>query len=182
MRAAKINGLSISKPSGSNMEQIAPGNQTLDSEKSGVSKRRIVAQSIVACVLFLAFTTAHALEATEICTGPSPSAWELLSAPPPESEQMLAITLKAGPMQSAGKLAQEAWFQSKSGSFRFCRYQTPTDRCFAIADYFDFQLRGGRWYVATAGRTSNCPHPQNAGSRLTKTLPLARRGIMPTTP
>jgi hypothetical protein len=168
MRAAKINGLSISKPSGSNMEQIAPSNQPLDAEKSGVSKRRIVAQSIVACVLFLAFTTAHALEATEICTGPSPSAWELLSAPPPESEQMLAITLKAGPMQSAGKLAQEAWFQSKSGSFRFCRYQTPTDRCFAIADYFDFQLRGGRWYVATAGRTSNCPHPRKCWQSLNK--------------
>ena len=73
---------------------------------------------------------------------------------------MLAITLKAGPMQSADKSAQEAWFQSTSGSFRFCRYQAPTDRCFAIADYVDFQLRGGSWYVATAGRTRNCPHPQ----------------------
>ncbi len=74
---------------------------------------------------------------------------------------MLAITLNHGPRQSGETSSQkEAWFQSNSGAFRFCRYQGPTDRCYAIADYMDFQLRGARWYVAKAGGTSNCPYPQ----------------------
>src|SRR5271168_3598748 len=117
---------------------------------------------IVGCVLFFAFTRVHALEATDVCTGPLPNDWERLSAPPPDSEQMLAITLKPDPRQSAGTPVQsEAWFQSKSGAFRFCRYRGATDRCYAIADYLDFQLRSGHWYVASAGGISNCPsYPQ----------------------
>lgn len=113
--------------------------------------------SIAGCVLFFAFASVHdvhALEATDVCTGPLPNDWELLSAPPPESEQMLAINWKQSEETSSQK---EAWFQSKSGAFRFCQYKGPTDRCFSIADYRDFQLRSGRWYVANAGGTSNCP-------------------------
>jgi hypothetical protein len=90
---------------------------------------------------------------------PPSDEWELLSSPPPESAQMLAIT-KQGPIQAAGMPSQnETWFHSKSGAYRYCRSTRPTDRCYAGSAFTDFQLRNGQWYVASAGSTANCPVP-----------------------
>jgi hypothetical protein len=122
---------------------------------------------IAACILLFAFTPAHALEAVDPCANPPSDEWELLSAPPPESEQMLAITLKPETQEVAGMPVQkDAWFHSKSGAFRHCQYYGPTDRCDARSGYLDFQRRNGNgnWYVASAGTMSHCPvHPQKCG-------------------
>lgn len=125
-------------------------------------KNLVILRRIAACILLFAFTPTHALEAMEPCANPPSDEWEFLSAPPPESAQMLAITSKQGPIQAAEMPAQnDAWFHSKSGAYRYCRSTRPTDRCYAGTAFTDFQLRNGQWYVASAGSTSNCPvHPQ----------------------
>jgi hypothetical protein len=123
--------------------------------------------SIAACVLFFSFTPAHAQGAQVPCAMPPSDEWELLSAPPPESAQMLAITLKQGPIQTAEIPAQnDTWFHSKSGAYRYCRSTEPTDRCYAGSAFTDFQLRNGQWYVASAGSTFNCPVPQKCAQSL----------------
>jgi hypothetical protein len=124
-------------------------------------KNFIILHGIAACILLFAFTPAHALEAMEPCANPPSDEWELLSAPPPESEQMLAITLKPQANRTPGVSAQkEAWLHSKNGGFRLCRNYEPTDQCYTT-QFTDFHRRDGQWYVASAGTVSHCPlHPQ----------------------
>jgi hypothetical protein len=122
---------------------------------------------IAACVLFLLSTLAHAQGVQPPCAMLPSDEWERLSAPPPDSAQMLALTSKQGLNQAAEMPAQdEAWFHSKSGAYRYCRSTRPTDRCYAGSAFTDFQHRNGRWYVASAGSTSNCPVPQKCAPSL----------------
>jgi hypothetical protein len=127
----------------------------------------VMRHGIAGCVLFFSSTLAHAQGAQAPCAMPPSDEWELLSAPPPESAQMLAITSKQGPIQAAEMPAQnDAWFHSKSGAYRYCRSTRPTDRCYTGSAFTDFQLRNGQWYVASAGSTSNCPVPQKCAQSL----------------
>ena len=131
------------------------------------TKFTVMRHSIAGCILFFSSTLAHAQGAPAPCAMPPSDEWELLSAPPPESAQMLAITSKQGPNQAAERPTQnDAWFHSKSGAYRYCRSTRPTDRCYAGSAFTDFQLRNGQWYVASIGSTSNCPVPQTTTSPL----------------
>lgn len=127
----------------------------------------IMRHSVAGCVVFFLSTLAHAQGALAPCAMPQSDEWELLSAPPPESAQMLVIISKQGPIQAAGMPAQnDAWFHSKSGAYRYCRSTEPTDRCYAGSAFTDFKVRNGQWYVASAGSTSNCPVPQKCAQSL----------------
>jgi hypothetical protein len=129
----------------------------------------VMRHSISACVLFFLSTLAHAQGAPAPCAKPPSDEWELLSAPPPESAQMLAIALKQGQIRVPEMPSQiNAWFHSKSGAYRYCQSTSPTNRCYAGSAFTDFQLRNGQWYVASAGSTSNCPVPQ----KCTQSLPI----------
>ena len=131
-----------------------------------LTKFIVMRHSIAACVLFLLSTLAHAQGAPLPCAMPPSDEWELLSSPPPESAQMLAIT-QQGAIQAADTPSQnDAWFHSKSGAYRYCRSTRPTDRCYAGSAYTDFQLRNGQWYVASAGSSANCPVPQKCAQSL----------------
>jgi hypothetical protein len=123
--------------------------------------------TLVGAVFLAGCPVVHASDAKDPC-GLAPSdEWELLSTPPPESEQMLALTLNPGTTHAAGAVTQkDAWFHSKDGAFRFCQYRKPTDQCDMSASYLDFQRRGGSWYVASAGSFSHCPaYPQKCRPR-----------------
>lgn len=127
----------------------------------------VMRHSIPACVLFFLSALAHAQGAPAPCAMPPSDEWELLSAPPPESAQMLTISSKQGPSQAPEMATQnDAWFHSKSGAYRYCRPTRPTDRCYAGSAFTDFKLRNGQWYVASAGSTSNCPVPQKCAQSL----------------
>lgn len=107
--------------------------------------------------------SAHPQDPTDPCAIPPSGDWELLSTPPPESDQMLDISVRRlpkWPWPAEVPVQKEAWFHSKDGTFRYCRYFESTDRCDSISDSLDFQLRSGRWQVVSAGGVSNCPsHP-----------------------
>jgi hypothetical protein len=113
--------------------------------------------------------TARSQDFSEACAIPPSDGWELLSVPPPESDQMLAITSRPLPYKIVEPPVQkEAWFRSKGGTFRYCRYFAATDRCDASSSFIDFQRRGlgWQWQGVAAGGTQHCPvHPQKCGAR-----------------
>jgi hypothetical protein len=123
----------------------------------------VMRHAIAVCFLFLACTLAHAQGTPDPCAIPPSGEWEVLSAPPPESEHMPGMTLH--PPQGAWKPDQkDVWFHAKSGAFRLCRHYGPTDLCYWMSEYTDFHLSHGHWIIASLGSTSRCAGtPQKCG-------------------
>jgi hypothetical protein len=120
---------------------------------------------ISACALLTACARSYAPQVTEQCQISPPGEWERLLMPPPQADQMLAITRTPLPRRDVRDIAsgpitqptQKAWFRSKEGVFRYCQYNGSTDQCYAIATFLDFALdAGGSWHVVKAAGNSFC--------------------------
>jgi hypothetical protein len=127
---------------------------------------------IAACALLTGCATKRPPRVTEQCQISPPGEWQRLLVPPPQADQMLAITRTPPPRRDDRETAsapvtqptQKVWFRSKKGVFRYCQYNGSTDQCYATATLLDFApYADGSWHIVRA-----------AGNRFCKSEPVVR--------
>jgi hypothetical protein len=113
--------------------------------------------------------TRHIASAAEVCDAKPSDDWQMLNAPPEQVEEMMAV--RDGE-RSIGELLNivpdarsEAWFKSKAGVCRYCRFVPKVSTCVAQPEFVDFSLNNGRWQAEGPLETICMDGPDRRPSR-----------------
>jgi hypothetical protein len=83
--------------------------------------------------------------------GNSAEQWVHLAKPPAQANAMLNISISNGTVRSVLGLKPpgqtEAWFRSKTGKVRYCRYYPDVDVCAVSPTWVDFLRHHETWTV-----------------------------------
>src|SRR4029077_4060227 len=100
-------------------------------------------------VLLAACATTRPPTLADQCSIEPSAGWIQLATPPPEANQLFDLFVKGksvrsqlGPMPPSRR---DAWFRSKAGIVRYCRYTAGADPCRSEPESVDFVPSQGTW-------------------------------------